>query len=85
MLGSGVVSWLVLGDIKRELSPMEDRGVVLAQVNAPDGSTLDFTNHMHSFEKVGKATPEPSHHSRQLATPRSRKAIYFSVPCLGKA
>ncbi len=43
-IGSGVVSWVVLGDIKRELSPIEDRGVIVAQVNAPDGATLDYTN-----------------------------------------
>lgn len=59
MIGSGVVSWLVLGDIKRELSPMEDRGVVLAQINAPDGSTLDFTNrYARAIEKVGENYPE---------------------------
>ena len=59
MLGSGVVSWLVMGDIKRELSPMEDRGVVLAQVNAPDGSTLDYTNrYARAIEKVGENYPE---------------------------
>ena len=42
MVGSGWVSWVVLGDIKRELSPIEDRGVILAQINAPDGSTLEY-------------------------------------------
>jgi hypothetical protein len=29
-IGSGAVSWSVLGTIKRELAPIEDRGVVLA-------------------------------------------------------
>lgn len=59
MLGSGAVTWAVMGSIKRELSPMEDRGVVLAQINAPDGATLDYTNrYARSIEKVGESFPE---------------------------
>ena len=58
-IGSGVVSWVTLGQIKRELSPIEDRGVVLAQVNAPDGATLDYTNrYAKAIEKVGEGYPE---------------------------
>lgn len=59
MVGSGAVTWAVMGSIKRELSPMEDRGVVLAQINAPDGATLDYTNrYARSIEKVGEGFPE---------------------------
>ena len=59
MIGSGVVSWLILGDIKRELSPVEDRGVVVAQINGPDGATLDYTNrYAQQIERVGQAYPE---------------------------
>nr|WP_315849685.1 efflux RND transporter permease subunit [uncultured Rhodoferax sp.] len=59
MVGSGAVTWSVMGSIKRELSPMEDRGVVLAQINAPDGATLDYTNrYARSIEKVGENFPE---------------------------
>lgn len=58
-IGSGVVSWVVLGDIKRELSPIEDRGVIVAQVNAPDGATLDYTNrYARAIERVGESYPE---------------------------
>ena len=58
-IGSGVVSWSVLGEIKRELSPIEDRGVVVAQVNGPDGSTLEYTNrYAKAIERVGEAYPE---------------------------
>ena len=58
-IGSGALSWSVLGDIKRELSPIEDRGVVLAQVNGPDGSTLDYTNrYAKAIERVGESYPE---------------------------
>jgi multidrug efflux pump len=59
MVGSGVVTWSVMGSIKRELSPMEDRGVVLAQINAPDGATLDYTNrYARTIEKVSENFPE---------------------------
>jgi multidrug efflux pump len=59
MLASGWVSWLVLSDIKRELSPIEDRGVVLVQLNAPDGATLDYTNrYARAIERVGENYPE---------------------------
>ena len=59
MLGSGVVSWLVLGEIKRELAPIEDRGVVVAQINGPDGATLDYTNrYAQSIERIGQGYPE---------------------------
>ena len=59
MVGSGVVSYLAQADIKRELSPIEDRGVVLAQVNAPDGATLDYTNrYAQMIERAGEKYPE---------------------------
>ncbi len=59
MVGSGVVSWVVLGDIKRELSPIEDRGVVLVQLNAPDGATLEYSNrYARAIERVGENYPE---------------------------
>jgi multidrug efflux pump len=59
MVGSGVVSWMVLSDIKRELSPIEDRGVILVQVNSPDGATLDYTNrYARAIERVGENYPE---------------------------
>jgi multidrug efflux pump len=59
MVGSGVVSWAMLGQIKRELSPIEDRGVVVAQINGPDGATLDYTNrYAQVIERIGQNYPE---------------------------
>lgn len=61
--------WLVLGvmllsalgiaavwpTMKSELSPLEDRGVILASVNAPDGSTLEYTNrYAQALERIGQ-------------------------------
>lgn len=50
---------LVFPGIKQELSPMEDRGVILANVTAPDGSTLEYTNrYAQALEKMGQPFPE---------------------------
>ena len=59
MVASGAVSWWVLGDIKRELAPLEDRGVVLARINAPDGATLAYTDrYARSIERIAEDYPE---------------------------
>lgn len=65
--------WLVIGvmvlsawgiamvwpTMRQELSPLEDRGVVLANVNAPDGSTLAYTDrYAQALERMGQAYPE---------------------------
>jgi multidrug efflux pump len=59
MLASLVASaWLYQG-MKRELAPMEDRGVVLATINGPDGATLDYTNrYAAAIERIGQNHPE---------------------------
>lgn len=50
---------MVFPGMKRELSPMEDRGVILANVTAPDGATLDYTNrYAQALEKMGQPFPE---------------------------
>ncbi len=59
MLGCAFGTWVLLKDIKRELAPMEDRGVVLANINGPDGATLDYTNRYASaIERIGQNHPE---------------------------
>ena len=59
MVASGVLTWFTLADIKRELAPIEDRGVVVAQINGPDGSTLEYTNrYAQAIERVGQNYPE---------------------------
>ena len=40
---------------KTELSPMEDRGVILIVINGPDGSTLEYTSkYVNMLEKIGR-------------------------------
>jgi len=59
MVASGVGIAIIYPTMKQELAPLEDRGVILATVNAPDGSTLEYTDrYARSLEKFGQAYPE---------------------------
>jgi multidrug efflux pump len=59
MLVAGGGSWYLFSTAKSELAPLEDRGVILAAVNAPDGSTLDYTaRYMRAIERIGLTYPE---------------------------
>ena len=59
MLASGVGSWWLYTHTKSELSPMEDRGVILVSASAPDGSTLAYTDrYMQAIEGHAMAVPE---------------------------
>ena len=50
---------MVYPTMKQELSPLEDRGTILANITAPDGSTLDYTNrYALALEKIGTDYPE---------------------------
>jgi multidrug efflux pump len=58
MASCGVGIVLVYPTMKQELSPLEDRGTILATVTAPDGSTLDYTDkYAKALEKIGSAYP----------------------------
>ena len=59
MAGVGVAIWAILPGMKRELAPLEDRGVILNIVNAPDGATLDYTErYAKAIEAIGTPYPE---------------------------
>jgi multidrug efflux pump len=59
MVSCGVGIAMVYPTMKQELSPLEDRGTILATVTAPDGSTLDFTDkYAKMLERIGSAYPE---------------------------
>jgi multidrug efflux pump len=59
MLTSGAVSWSLFSTAKRELAPMEDRGVIMAVVNSPDGATLDYTGkYLRAIERITAEYPE---------------------------
>src|SRR5258708_13477164 len=62
----GVIFIVVLGSmvflfkqLKSELSPVEDRGLFLAFVIAPEGSTMSYTDgYMHVVEGITSKIPE---------------------------
>ncbi len=59
MAASAGGSWWLFSTAKSELAPLEDRGVILTSVNAPDGSTLDYTaRYLRAIEDIGKDYPE---------------------------
>ncbi len=59
MVASGVGTWYLLKDMKRELAPLEDRGVIVNNVNAPDGATLDYTlRYVQAIERIGGSYKE---------------------------
>lgn len=58
LVSAGGSGWL-FSTAKSELAPLEDRGVILATVNAPDGSTLDYTaRYLRAIEGIGSEYPE---------------------------
>ena len=59
MAGAGAGSWWLFSTTKSELAPLEDRGVILATVNAPDGATLAYTQrYMQEIERIGMSYAE---------------------------
>lgn len=59
MLGSGAGSWWLFTNAKSELAPMEDRGVIFMPINAPDGSTLEFTaRYLDAADRIASQYPE---------------------------
>ncbi len=59
MLASAAGSAWLFSHAKRELAPLEDRGVILATVNAPDGATLEYTaRYLRAIEAIGMQHPE---------------------------
>ena len=73
---------LIFPTMKQELSPLEDRGVILANVNAPDGSTLDYTNrYAQALEDMGKPYAEFDRISANVGNPTVAQAsvVYRTV------
>lgn len=59
MLASAAGSWWMLKGIKQELAPIEDRGVILVNINGPDGATLNYTRrYAEAIERIGQDYPE---------------------------
>jgi len=54
MVSAALGTWQLLLATKSELSPIEDRGVILTVINGPDGATMDYTTrYAQTIEKMG--------------------------------
>ncbi|MES2976080.1 MAG: efflux RND transporter permease subunit [Pseudomonadota bacterium] len=59
MLVAAAAIAVVFPSMKSELSPLEDRGTILANIESPDGSTLAYTNkYAQAIEKLGEPYKE---------------------------
>jgi multidrug efflux pump len=59
MLASAAGSWWLFTSTKQELAPLEDRGVILVNINGPDGATLAYTRrYAEAVERIGADYPE---------------------------
>ena len=82
MLASALAILLIFPTMKQELSPLEDRGTILATVNAPDGATLDYTNrYAEALEKMGQPYKEFDRIFASIGNPTVSQAsvIYRTV------
>ncbi|PLX89011.1 MAG: multidrug transporter AcrB [Desulfuromonas sp.] len=53
---AGGGSWYLFGQLPSEMSPLEDRGVFITFLIAPDGASLDYTDH---YVKQAEALLQP--------------------------
>ncbi len=59
MLASGAGSAWLFSSAKSELAPMEDRGVILIPISAPDGATMNFTSrYLDAVDRIAAGYPE---------------------------
>ncbi len=59
MMASAGASWWLFSTAKSELAPLEDRGVIIMPVRAPDGATLDFTaRYLDAIDNIVASYPE---------------------------
>ena len=58
-LVAGVGSWWLLQKLPSEMAPLEDRGVFMTFIIAPDGANLDYTDHyLQQAETLLQQVPE---------------------------
>ena len=59
MLASAAGSWWLFSIAKSELSPMEDRGVIILPVTAPEGATVEYTRrYLDAVGKIAEQQPD---------------------------
>ena len=75
----GGFSWVMLGLIRSELSPTEDRGIIVGIAIAPDGATIDYTQRwLRPLERAFAETPEVTRHFTVAGFPVVSQGIMFA-------
>jgi multidrug efflux pump len=74
----GGFSWVMLSVIKSELSPTEDRGIIVGIAIAPDGATIDYTQRwLRPLEAAFGDTPEVTRYFTVAGFPVVSQGIMF--------
>ncbi|BBK38633.1 acriflavin resistance protein [Allostella sp. ATCC 35155] len=70
----------LFGQLRSELSPTEDRGVIFTGGTAPEGATIDFTSRYGlQLEKILSEVPEIAHHFVIAGSRAVNELISFST------
>ena len=78
MIASGAGSWVLFSGLRSELAPMEDRGIVLGTINAPDGATLEYTaRYGREVERIAAGFPELDRVFVSAGNPTVSQALSF--------
>lgn len=72
------LAWFFLSHIKRELSPVEDRGTILAIFTGPEGASLDYTvRYGQQIERIFEDVPEVDRRFIISGAPTVNQGISF--------
>jgi multidrug efflux pump len=78
MAAAAAGSWTLFKGLRSELAPMEDRGVVLGSINAPDGATLEYTmRYGRELERIAARHPELDRVFVSSGNPTVAQALSF--------
>ena len=73
-----VLCGLLFVNMKQELSPIEDRGVIFTVISGPDGASLEYTeNYARRIESIGKTLPEVDRVFVVAGNPTVDQAVAF--------
>lgn len=78
MAASALASAWMLQTMRQELAPIEDRGVILANINGPDGATLAYTRkYAEAIENIAQDYPEFDRIFVNVGNPSVAQGVVF--------
>jgi multidrug efflux pump len=77
-LGAMAAAYLALAELKSELAPQEDRGLIVTIMQAPEGSTIENTDaYARRVEAVFETVPEKQRYFMVIGSPVVSRGIAF--------